>query len=262
MHTDNAGAVAERKKESVRRYWDAAPCGGHHASAEPGTERFFAQVEKARYDLEPFIPAFAEFERWRSRDVLEIGFGLGTDFLRFARSGARLHGVDLTPAAAEAVGQRLALEGLDADARTADAEALPFPDETFDLVYSWGVLHHTPDTEQAMGEVRRVLRPGGEARIMLYSRRSWAALDVWQRHALRAGRPWRSFAEVLADHVESPGTKAYTVNELRRMFARFANVEFRRFLTPYDRRVAGRLADLTGARFGWFVGVIARRSSD
>jgi SAM-dependent methyltransferase len=262
MHTDSVGALAEQAKTSVREYWEADPCGAHHASAEPGSERFFAQVEKARYEREPFIPVFADFERWRNRDVLEIGFGLGTDFVRFARAGARLQGVDLTQTAADAVRQRLALEGLDADVRTADAEALPFPDETFDLVYSWGVLHHTPNTEQAVSEARRVLRAGGEARIMLYSRRSWVALGNWLHHGLAAGRPWRSLSAVLAENMESPGTKAYTADELSGMFAQFDDIEFRRYVTPYDRRVGGPLASLTGARFGWFVGVIARRPSE
>lgn len=262
MHTDNAVPLAEPTKKAVQEYWEAAPCGGHHASAEPGSKAFFAEVEKARYQYEPFIPDFAEFERWRNKDVLEIGFGLGTDFLQFARAGARLHGVDLTQTAADAVRQRLALEGLDADVRTADAESLPFPDKTFDLVYSWGVLHHTPNTKQAIDEARRVLRVGAEARIMLYSRRSWVAFGTWLHHGLAAGRPWRSLCTVLAENMESPGTKAYTGDELSGLFSQFTDVEFHRYLTPYDRRVGGPLATLAGARFGWFVGVTARRPSD
>ena len=103
-----------------------------------------------------------------------------------------------------------------------------------------------------------MLAPGGEARIMLYSRRSWFALGVWGKTALLRGRPWRSFTEVLADHVESPGTKAYTRSELDELFAGFSSVSYRGFVTPYDRRVAGPLAGLTGYRFGWFVGISAR----
>ena len=192
--------------------------------------------------------------------MLEVGFGLGTDFIRFARAGARLHGIDLTQASADAVRKRLVYEGLDANIRVADAEAMPFNGDSFDLVYSWGVLHHTPDTKEALSEVRRVLRPGAEARIMLYSRRSWVALDVWQRHALRVGRPWRSFSDVIASNMESPGTKAYTSRELKQMFADFAEVELQRYVTPYDRQVAGRFADVAGSRLGWFVGVVARKA--
>jgi ubiquinone/menaquinone biosynthesis C-methylase UbiE len=251
--------MTEATKDAVRAHWEADPCGGKLTGAAPGSPEFYAEVERARYDLEPFIPSFAEFERWRDRDVLEIGVGLGTDFTRFARARANAHGVDLTEAAVDLVQRRLELEGLSADVRQADAEALPFEDESFDLVYSWGVLHHTPDTRGALDEVRRVLRPGAEARIMLYSRRSWVALGVWLRYGLARGRPQRSFTDLLALHMESPGTKAYTQRELEELFSGFRDVRFRRFVTPYDRRVAGPLARAAGERFGWFVGISATR---
>jgi ubiquinone/menaquinone biosynthesis C-methylase UbiE len=246
-------------KRAVRQYWDAAPSGSSLTNAEPGSKAFFDEIEASRYRLEPFIPKFAEFERWRNKRVLEIGVGLGTDLVRFARGGANLSGIDLTEAAIDLVRRRLALENLDANLRVADAEALPFADESFDLVYSWGVLHHTPDTERAISEIWRVLRPGGETRVMLYSRRSWVALGAWARYALLRGRPWRSFGSVLAAHMESVGTKAYTQPELEEMFSRFSSVSFTRFVTPYDRRVSGSLARVTGPRFGWFVGTSAQR---
>src|SRR5262249_33508170 len=126
-------SALDQQKQSVRRYWEAAPCGSKHASAEQGTPEFFRQVEQARYELEPFIPGFAEFERWHEKRVLEVGVGLGTDFVRFARAGANASGIDLTDAAVELVQHRLEQEGLTADVRRADAEALPFPDGEFDL---------------------------------------------------------------------------------------------------------------------------------
>jgi ubiquinone/menaquinone biosynthesis C-methylase UbiE len=175
------------------------------------------------------------------------------------RAGARATGVDLTAAAVDAVRARLELEELDAEVLRADAEQLPFPDASFELVYSWGVLHHTPDTPAALAEVRRVLAPGGEARIMLYSRRSWFALGAWVRYGLLRLQPHRSVSYVLAHHLESPGTKAYTQRELAELFAGFSSVEYTRFVTPYDARVAGPLARLTGARLGWFVGIRATR---
>lgn len=244
--------------DAVRDYWQARPCGSSLTEAEPGSKEFFDEIERTRYRLEPFIPQFAEFERWRDLRVLEIGVGLGTDFVQFARAGAKLSGIDLTDVSIDLVRRRLALEGLEADLRVGDAEALPFPDESFDLVYSWGVLHHTPNIEQAVAEIRRVLKPGGEARVMLYSRRSWVALGVWLRYALLRGRLWRSFAAVLAEHVESPGTSAYTRAELEELFASFGRVLMTSFVTPYDRRVGGPLADLAGSRFGWFIGIQAR----
>lgn len=244
-------------KTEIHDFWNADPCGAKLARAERGTPEFFAEIERTRYELEPFIPSFAEFERWRGKRTLEIGVGLGTDFINFVRAGADAHGLDLTEEAIALVERRLELEGLTAHVRVGDAEDLPFGDSEFDLVYSWGVLHHTPDTEHALTEVRRVLRPGGEARIMLYSRRSWVAYGLWVRYALLAGRPMQSLADVVGKHMESPGTKAYTHDELERMFAGFSSVRFRRFVTPYDRRVVGQLARLSGPRLGWFVGIEA-----
>ena len=246
-------------KDEVRAHWEEDPCGAKLAQAEPGTREFYEEVERTRYELEPFIPAFAEFARWRDKDVLEVGVGLGTDFVGFARAGARLRGVDLTDAAVELVHRRLELEGRSAEVRRADAESLPFEDESFDLVYSWGVIHHTPNTRGALDEIRRVLRPGGEARVMLYSRRSWVALGVWLRYGVARGRPWRSWRDLLAHHMESPGTKAYTQTELESLFSGFADVRYTRWITPYDRRVSGPLANLLGPRFGWFVGITAVR---
>jgi ubiquinone/menaquinone biosynthesis C-methylase UbiE len=251
--------MSQMLKEDVRSYWEAAPCGAKTATAAVGTPAFFREVETWRYSVEPFIPEIARFEETAGKDVLEVGIGLATDFVRFVRAGANATGIDLTEAAVAAARERLEQEGLSADVLVADAESLPFSDESFDVVYSYGVLHHTPHPAAALREIHRVLRPGGEARIMLYSRRSWFALAVWARHVLRRRRPWHSLTVALARDLESPGTKAYTQPELERLFAPFARAEYRRYVTPYDRRVAGPLARLTGPRFGWFVAIFATR---
>jgi SAM-dependent methyltransferase len=251
--------VTPHDKTSVRQYWEFEPCGRSLSSSDPGSLSFFDEIERRRYEQEPFIMSFAEFERWGNCRVLEIGVGVGTDFTRFVRAGAEATGIDLTEAAVSLVRRRLELEHLAAEVRVADAESLPFEDGTFDLVYSWGVLHHTPDTVRAIAEAHRVLRPGGQARIMLYSRRSWVALGVWLRYGLIGGRPWRSISSLLADHMESPGTKAFTQSELESLFHRFSRVAFTRFVTPYDRRVGGPLTRIGRRRFGWFVGITAER---
>lgn len=108
-----------------------------------------------------------------------------------------------------------------------DAERLPFADNSFDLVYSWGVLHHTPDTPHAIREVRRVLRPGGRSRIMIYHRRSIVGALLWLRYAVLTGRIRRSLDEVYSEHLESPGTKAYSVDAARRLFDGFSDVAVR-----------------------------------
>ena len=118
--------------------------------------------------------------------------------------------------------------------QTADAENLPFTNNSFDIVYSWGVLHHSPNTPKAIEEVWRVLRPGGSARVMIYHTHSMVGYMLWTRYALLAGRPGRTLADIYAQHLESPGTKAYTVDQARKLFARFAKVEIETVLTHGD----------------------------
>jgi ubiquinone/menaquinone biosynthesis C-methylase UbiE len=245
-------------KTAVRSFWEADPCGSKQATAPAGSPEFFAQVDARRDRLEPFIAAFADFEGAQGQDVLEIGVGLGSDFVRFARAGARATGVDLTESAIDLVRRRFGQEGLDCELRVADAEALPFADASFDRVYSWGVLHHTPDTERAVREALRVLRPGGEACVMLYARRSWVAFGLWLRYAALRGRLRRPLADVVAHHMESEGTKSYSVAELRAMFAPLEQLTVQHVATPYDRRVAGPLARITGRWLGWFLVIKGR----
>ena len=155
-------------KERVRAFWQANPCGVKFADAAPGTRHFYELVEAHRYTKEWHIPIAADFAAARGLKVLEVGCGLGTDGAEFAEAGAHYTGVDLTEAAVELARKRFELFNLPGTFQTGDAENLPFPDESFDLVYSHGVLHHTPDTAKAIGEVHRVLRPGGRAMVMLY----------------------------------------------------------------------------------------------
>ncbi|HVQ38798.1 MAG TPA: class I SAM-dependent methyltransferase [Pyrinomonadaceae bacterium] len=160
-------------KDRVRAFWQANPCGVKFADAAPGTRRFYELVEAHRYTTEWHIPTAADFSSACGLKVLEIGCGLGTDGAQFAAAGADYTGVDLTDAAVGLARKRFELFGLSGKFLPADAENLEFPDESFDLVYSHGVLHHTPDTERAIREVHRVLRPGGRAIVMLYHRGSY-----------------------------------------------------------------------------------------
>ncbi len=160
-------------KERVRAFWQANPCGTKFADAPPGSRRFYELVEQHRYTKEWHIPLAADFASTKGLKVLEIGCGLGTDGVQFARAGADYTGVDLTDAAVELAQKNFELLGLHGTFRAADAENLDFANESFDLVYSHGVLHHTPETSRAISEVHRVLRPGGRAVVMLYYRDSY-----------------------------------------------------------------------------------------
>jgi len=133
-----------------------------------GKPEFYERVDAARYRDEPYLPAILVKLADKSDVVLEIGFGLGTDLRTLARAGAKVTGLDYSPENARVADLGLRAYGLEGKVYGGDAERLPFPDCSFDIVYSWGCLHHTPDTAGSIEEVRRVLRPGGKTLIMLY----------------------------------------------------------------------------------------------
>ena len=277
-----AGAAGGSAKDQVREHWEAETCGTRYGDPSE-RRRYFESIERTRYEQSPFLKGLARFEDGRGLDVLEIGVGAGTDFHNWVRHGARATGVDLTDAAIALARERLALFGEDPEAVTltrADAEALPFPADRFDLVYSWGVLHHSPDTERAFAEAYRVLRPGGEFRGMIYHVPSWTGWLLWGAHCLRRGRPWVSPRQAIFSHLESPGTKAYTVDEARALLegvgfadvsletrlgnadlltlapsARYRGLGFRLATRLYPRR----LVRLVGHRFGLNLLIRARK---
>lgn len=155
--------------DDVQSFWDANPCGSD--LVEPGEGWSDAHAE-ARYTLESHIPEIARFGEFRDRDVLEIGCGIGADALQFARHGARYTGVDLSERSVAMTRARFEEAGLNGRFLVTDAERLPFDDASFDHVYSFGVIHHSPDTEAIVAEIRRVLRPGGTVTVMVYNRAS------------------------------------------------------------------------------------------
>lgn len=229
-------------KDDVRRFWEAEACG----------ERYGEAQDRLRYEMEPDIVSFADFSSAVGLEVLEIGVGMGADFVRWLRAGARAHGVDLTERAVELTRLRAAKEGFHAEVREGDAENLPFEDHTFDLVYSWGVLHHTPDTRRAFAEATRVLRPGGRLKAMIYHRHSWVALAAWARFCLFRGHPLLGLRAAVAE-IESPGTKAFTRREAAMLVPDLVNVRVETTLTHWDRRFAPGIAELAGDRWGWFL---------
>ena len=212
-------------KGQVRDFWDESSCGEVYADGQAERD-YYESHRRARYELEPYLLDFARFPEGEGKDVLEIGVGMGADHLEWAKSRPRsLTGVDLTPRAVEHTQKRLEVYGLSSEVRVGDAESLPFADDSFDLVYSWGVLHHSPNTPEAVNEVHRVLRPGGTARIMIYHTYSLTGYMLWTRYGLLRGRPSRPLSDIYANHLESPGTKAYSTEEAREMFDEFSQVD-------------------------------------
>jgi SAM-dependent methyltransferase len=241
--------------DQVKAFWEQEPCGaGRVKDLAEFTPEWFKRLEAQRYALEPFIHAAAQFTRHHGKTLLEIGVGAGSDHLQWARAGLRCHGVDLTEAAIEATKAHLAVYGFASNLQRANAENLPFADESFDLVYSWGVIHHAAHPEAIVREIRRVLKPGGEFIGMFYKRRSLVAFKLWLRYALGRGRPWRSYADLIWNHMESPGTKAYTICELKQMFGNFTHFSARPVLTPYDTaRFPAGINQFFPDQWGWFI---------
>jgi ubiquinone/menaquinone biosynthesis C-methylase UbiE len=187
-----------------------------------------AQQARTRYELEPYIAKFARFAEGQNREVLEIGVGMGADHLEWAKaSPKRLIGLDLTSRAVEYTKKRIEINGYRPRVFVGDAEYLPFPDGSFDLVYSYGCLHHTEDTYRAVSEVYRVLRKGGICRIMIYHSTSPVGWLLWLRYALLRGRVLMTLKEVYATYLESPGTKAFSRSEARLLFRTFSHAEMR-----------------------------------
>lgn len=222
-------------KSRVHDFWNAESCGESYAASENGFD--LSIQERERYALEPYLLKFARFADGAGRDVVEIGVGMGADHLMWARARPRsLAGIDLTERGVSFTHRRIAEEGFVSDLRVGDAEATPFPPESFDLLYSWGVMHHSPNTPACFAEAYRVLRPGGRARIMIYHTQSLVGLMLWLRYGLLAGRPNRRMAEIYAEHLESPGTKAYSPGEAVQMLrdAGFSEVSCRVQLSHGD----------------------------
>jgi SAM-dependent methyltransferase len=168
--------------ETVKAYWDARPCNVRHSRLPVGTKEYFDEVERRKYYVEPHIPGFAEFGRWKDKRVLEIGCGLGTDTINFARAGARVTAVDLSGESLALAKKRAEVFGLGERIRffQADAERLAeaVPVEPYDLVYSFGVIHHTPHPERAIAAMKPFMTPASELRMMVYAANSWKRVMI------------------------------------------------------------------------------------
>jgi SAM-dependent methyltransferase len=185
----------------VQSFWNAHPCGDHivgglHGQFADDYEGFFAAYDSWRYRQERHIPDCLDRIDWHGRKVLEIGLGQGAESEQLIRRGASWSGLDLTQESVERVRARLAIRDLPHDdLRQGSALAIPWPDGTFDTVFSHGVLHHIPDIRRAQAEIHRVLKPGGTVVAMLYARRSLnyqVSIRLVRRAALAAAYPLRN----------------------------------------------------------------------
>jgi SAM-dependent methyltransferase len=211
--TDSTSAI-----DQVRAYWNRRPCNVRHSTSPVGSKEYFDEVEARKYFVEPHIPRFADFERWRGKKVLEIGCGIGTDSINFARAGAEVTVIDLSDESLELCKKRFDVYGLKANFYRGDAEELSavVPVEKYDLVYSFGVIHHTPRPERVIEQIKLYCKPSTELRLMLYSKWSWKVL--WIILAYGKGAVWRS-DELVREYSEaqtgSPVTYYYSFRGVR-----------------------------------------------
>jgi SAM-dependent methyltransferase len=266
-------------KREAQKQWTADPCGASTTPEhEPGTPEFYRKIEHERYEVyAPWMRGVMGFAGHAGDSVLEIGPGLGTDHAQFARAGARMTAIDLTARHLQLTRRRFEIEGLVTRPVRGDAEGLPFADCVFDVVYSFGVLHHTPDTEGAVQEIHRVLRPGGLAIVGLYHRHSafhWIGTVLWNG-LLRGEFRRKSYPRLLSDiEFRSPGSDAVPLvkvlsrSDCRRMFRVFAQTSVRTDhiewsqLVPTSRFGSGPSRSTLEAlfrRWGWYLTVFARK---
>lgn len=198
--------------EAIGRYWNTRIHDLEMTEHPVGTLAFFDDLDDYRFDKLHYLPRLVDFSGFAGQRLLEVGCGIGTDLVRFARGGARVTGVDLAQTAIDLAGRNFALRGVTAEAlEVANGEALPYADASFDVVYAHGVLQYTADAAAMVREAHRVLKPGGQAIFMVYNRISWL-------HALS------KVMRVDLEHEDAPVLVKYSAGEFRAMLAPFNEV--------------------------------------
>jgi ubiquinone/menaquinone biosynthesis C-methylase UbiE len=260
---------ASQAKEQIARFWNSSPCGTREfANLTEGNREFFEAIEKRRYTADSFMLDVVPFNEYRNCRILEVGCGTGTDLLQFARQGAIVFGIDLSLKSVELARKRFQIYGMNGTFLQTDSESLPFHDSTFDLVYSWGVIHHAPDTAQAAREILRVCKSGGHVFVMIYHRLSLVSLQAYLLYGLLRGKPFRSIDDIIANHIESLGTKAFTRRAASHLFSGLASQQMQTIVTRYDLRITRNrflpkwCTRLVPSSLGWNLIIKGRKRSE
>ena len=218
--------------DSVKQFWNNRPCNIRHSTKPIGTREYFDEVEKRKYFVEPHIPVFAEFEQWRGKRVLEIGCGLGTEAINFARAGADLTIVELSEESLALAKKRFEVYGLTAEFIVGNAEELDqllAHHEKFDLIWSFGVIHHSPHPEVILKHCNTLLKDDGQLRMMVYSKLSYKVFNL-----MREANMWNfsNLDTLIASYSEAqtgcPITYSYTLEGARKLFSDFTILDIQK----------------------------------
>jgi len=212
--------------EQIINYWNKQPCNIKHSSYEVGTRVYFEEVEKRKYFVESHIPTFAEFEKWKGKKVLEIGCGIGTDAVNFAKHGADYTGIELSNVSLELTKKRFDVFGLtgaffNMDAQ--DLDTLSRVGRDFDLIYSFGVIHHSPNPQKIIDNCLQLLKPdGGMLKLMVYAENSWKKIMI------------DSGLDQYEAQSNCPVAYTYTNDQIYRMLHQFRNIDiWQTHIFPY-----------------------------
>ncbi|MDA8430846.1 MAG: class I SAM-dependent methyltransferase [Geobacteraceae bacterium] len=268
--------------EKVQSYWNARPCNIRHSQSPVGTRQYFDEVEARKYFVEPHIPLFAEFEKWKGKKVLEIGCGIGTDTINFARAGAQVTAVDLSTESLALAKKRAEVFGLDnITFYQANAEQLSdyVPVERYDLVYSFGVIHHTPHPERVIEQIHKYIDKDSIFKIMVYYRTSWKVFWMQLKYGKKQGE---TLDELIARYSEAetgcPVTYSYTTQTIKEFLKGFEIIdtkidhifpysipEYRNYQFKkvwYFRYLPQALFRWMEQRWGWHLCVTVRKTQD
>jgi SAM-dependent methyltransferase len=227
--------------DEVRAYWNTHIHDLAVSHQPPGSRGFFDDLDRYHFEKLHHLVRLVDFDGYRGRSVLDVGCGAGVDLARFARGGAEVTGVDVSPSAIELARTNFEQQGLRGRFEAADGEHLPFPGDRFDLVFAHGVVQYTASPQRLVDECRRVLKPGGEAIFQVYNRISWLnALSKLMKVGL--------------EHEDAPIILKFSHGEFRRLLSGFRDVRIVPERFPVKSRLHGgwKGAIYNGAFVGTF----------